>query len=269
MTSARLTRRVSVLASLLVLLAACGNSSSAASKVATLSSSGGNNGGVASSTTLSPKQAQDKILAYAACMRQNGVNMKDPTFDANGNMTGGGLGRDSGVDPRSTAFQTAQKACGSLIQGVNIFGRRGRIDQQQMQTAFNDFTACLRTNGLPNVKDVTFGPPGGGPDDNNSTGNNNGGGNQTPGQVAAGGGSNSGGNNDGSVPGRGFGPPPGSFDPGRNAPGGAGFDPTTRLLDRLGLDATDPTVKKAVSACTAIITKAFQQATGSTTTTQG
>jgi hypothetical protein len=255
MTSALSPRRAALLGvSLLLLLAACGGSSSAASKVATLSS--GDPTGGATTTTISAKDAQDKILAYAACMRTNGVNMADPTFDANGNMTGGGLGRDSGVDRRSTAFQTAQKACGSLIQGVNLFGnRRGNFDPTVLQAAFNDFTACLRTNGLPNVKDITFGRGAGG----------NGG---PPGSFQTGGN----GGPDGSVPNGGFGGPPGSFQPGgngQNAPGGAGFDPTTRLIDQLGLDATDPTVKKAVDACSAIITKAFAANNGSTTTTAG
>ena len=42
-------------------------------------------------------------------MRENGVDMADPTFDADGNPTGGGFGPGSGIDPRSDAFQTAQK----------------------------------------------------------------------------------------------------------------------------------------------------------------
>ena len=147
MTSALSLRRVALAcAPLLVLLAACGSSSAASNKVATLTT-GDVTGGAATTTTISAKETQDKILAYAACMRQNGVDMKDPTFDANGNMTGGGLGANSGVDRRSTAFQTAQKACGSLIEGVNLFGnRRGNFDPTALQTAFNDFTACLRSN---------------------------------------------------------------------------------------------------------------------------
>lgn len=100
-------------------------------------------------------------MKYAACMRQNGIDMADPTFDADGNPTGGGFGRGSGIDPGSTEFQTAQKACGDLLQGVQ-FGGRGRnpIDREAIQNSFNDFTACLRDEGFA-VDDITFGPRGG------------------------------------------------------------------------------------------------------------
>lgn len=242
-----------------VALAACGGSSSAASKVATLSTGGAT--GAATTTTLSPKQSQEAILAYAACMRENGIPMKDPTFDADGNMTGGGFGgRDSGIDPRSTEFQTAQKACGSLIQGVDVFrGRRGNFDPTKIQAAMNDFTACLRNQGLQ-VDDITFGRPGG---DNGGDGANGNGG-SLPFRTGTGGTGGSG--TDGSVPPGGFnGGPPDSFPRGDNAPGGTGFDPTQRLIERLGLDATDPAVKSAVDACRSILTNAFQP----TTTTAG
>ncbi|MEI7547381.1 MAG: hypothetical protein WCK21_04905, partial [Actinomycetota bacterium] len=134
--------------SLVIALSACSDGSST-SKVASL-----NGQGVATTTTISAKDSQDAILAYAACMRENGVDMQDPTFDANGNMTGGGLGRNSGVDRQSTAFQTAQTKCGSLIQGVNFGGRRANFDPTAVQAAMNDFTACLRSRGLT-VDDIT------------------------------------------------------------------------------------------------------------------
>lgn len=238
---------------LVVALAACGGSSgSSGAKVATLNSSGAGAGaaGIATTTTLTPKQQQDAILAYTACMRTNGVDMKDPTFDANGNMTGRLFDRNT-IDRNSAAFQKAQKACGKLIQGIGFGrGRRGNFDPTKLQAAFNDFTSCLRDHGLQ-VNDITFGrPPTGG-----GAGAGNG---QTGGSTPP----------NGSTPAGGFGGPPGSNRPNDNgnAPGGAGFDPTTRLIERLGLDITDPKVKTAVDACSSIITSAFNP-TGSTTTT--
>jgi hypothetical protein len=233
---------------LVVVLSSCGGGSSGAAKVASLDSSGGASG-AATSTTLSPKDQQDAILKYAACMRDNGVEMKDPTFDANGNMTGGGFGRDSGIDPRSTSFQTAQTKCGDLVKGIDFFGRRrGNFDPTKLQAAMTDFTACLRDHGQQ-VDDITFGGPGGGPGQNGAPGNS------TPA--------------DGSRPAGGFGgPPPGGSPPNGNAPGGAGFDPTTRLIERLGLDTNDPAVKTAVDACKSIITDAFGQ-NSTTATTNG
>ena len=229
---------------LLIALSACGGGSSA-SKVATL-----NGQGAATTTTISAKSTQDAFLAYAACMRQNGVDMQDPTFDANGNMTGGGIGRDSGIDRTSTAFQTAQTACGSLIQGINFGGRdRGNFDRTAIQTAMNDYTACLRKQGL-DVADMALPTRGGG---------NNGG------SIPIGDGGGAGGGDGGGPTGSFNGPPP-SFDR-TNNPGGAGFDPTKRMIERLGLDQTDPKVVAAMTACQPILDTAFTNA--STTTTAG
>jgi hypothetical protein len=236
-------------------LVACGGSGGSTSKVASLDSTGGG-AAVATSTTLSKKAQQDAILSYAACMRTNGVDMKDPTFDADGNVTAGGGGfRVQGVDPRSTTFQTAQKACGSLIQGIDFgAGRRRNFDPTKLQAAFNDFTSCLRDKGVQ-VNDIAIGQ-----------GRNGGAG----GAGNAGGGGNGPGAPDGSVPPGGFNGTPPSFPAGgANAPGGAGFDPTTRLIERLGLDATDAKVKAALSSCQPALLAAFQNVTGSTTTTTG
>jgi hypothetical protein len=254
---ARAVVRTTACALLVGALVACGGTSSASSKVASLDSTGGG-AAVATSTTLSKKAQQDAILSYAGCMRQNGVDMKDPTFDADGNVTAGGGGvRAQGIDPRSTTFQAAQKACGSIIQGIDFGpGRRRNFDPTKLQAAFNDFTACLRDNGVQ-VNDITIGQG------RNGAGGNGNGGNGNPG------GGNPGAP-DGSVPPGGFNGTPPSFPAGgANAPGGAGFDPTKRLIDRLGLDATDAKVKAAISTCQPALLATFQNATGTTTTTTG
>ena len=134
---------------------ACGSGSNASAQVASLGSTAGT-----TPATTSPVNTQDALLKYAACMRENGVNMADPTFDADGNPTGGGFGRNSGIDPRSDAFQAAQKVCGDLLQGVTLGGRGRNFDRTAIQNALNDFTACLRDNGQQ-VDDITFGPPAG------------------------------------------------------------------------------------------------------------
>ncbi|MGB8860790.1 MAG: hypothetical protein WCC60_16140 [Ilumatobacteraceae bacterium] len=230
---------------LLLALAACGSDSSSSSKVASLGTTP--SAGSSTGTTV-PVDSQDAMLAYAECMRENGVQMEDPTFDADGNATGGGPGRGSGIDPRSTEFQAAQKVCGDLIQGVDFGGGPGGgFDRDAIQTAMSDFTACLRDQGLT-VDDITFGGPGGGAPD---------------GSLPAGGGFP--GANGGSIPsfdGGPIGTPPDGATPG--GPGGAGFDPTARLIEQLGLDATDPAVTAALAACQPIIDNAFQ-----TTTTGG
>ena len=65
---------------------------------------------------------QDKMLAFAKCMRDHGIDMPDPQFGSGGNtVTIGGPDDGSGdgpkLDPESKAFQDAQTACGSLLPG--------------------------------------------------------------------------------------------------------------------------------------------------------
>jgi hypothetical protein len=65
---------------------------------------------------------QDKVLAFAKCMREHGVDMPDPDF------TGGGVRMQVGTGTQNNAsggkggpddpdFQAAQEACGSLLPG--------------------------------------------------------------------------------------------------------------------------------------------------------
>ncbi len=61
--------------------------------------------------TVDPKE-QDRALKFAACMRDNGVDMPDPDFSKGGVQIE--IGRD-GFDPTSETFKAAQKACGSLF----------------------------------------------------------------------------------------------------------------------------------------------------------
>ena len=83
---------------------ACGSGSNASAQVASLGSTTGT-----TPDTTSPVDTQDALLKYAACMRQNGIDMADPTFDADGNPTGGGLGPGSGIDRQSTSFQRRRR----------------------------------------------------------------------------------------------------------------------------------------------------------------
>lgn len=227
----------------LLALAACGGDSASGSKVASLGTTPSNG---STADTVAPADTQEALLAFAACMRENGVDMDDPTFDADGNVTSGGIGPDSGIDMRSDAARTAMDACGSLVQDVQFGGGPGGgLDRDAIQTAMNDFTACLRDEGL-DVDDVTMGGPG------------DGGGGQAPdGSIPTPG--------DGSLPPGGFdGGPTGTPPDGQGFPGGEGFDPTSRLIEQLGLDESDPAVAAALEACQSIMDDAF-----TTTTTAG
>jgi hypothetical protein len=73
---------------------------------------------------LDPAQL-DKLVEFAQCMREHGVDMPDPTADGKGgiffrsNSGSAGSGPDNvtsdGIDPESPEFQAAQEACGSIL----------------------------------------------------------------------------------------------------------------------------------------------------------
>jgi hypothetical protein len=73
--------------------------------------------GDAGPQSMSPKQqqeAQDQALAFSRCMREHGVNMPDPTFGGEGQVTMK-IDGDSGIDPSDPKFEAAQQACGSAF----------------------------------------------------------------------------------------------------------------------------------------------------------
>lgn len=237
--------------SVTLLAASCGSDAASANQqVASLGTLAADTATTAAASTA---DTQDALLAYAACMRENGIEMADPTFDADGNATGGLFGPESGIDPQADGFQEAQDACGSLIEGIQLGGNRqgGGFDADAVQAALTDFTKCLRDQGL-DVDDIEFGG-GQGP---GAGGGGFGGG--TPPAGATGDATGNGATPaDGSMPAGGFqgGTPP---DGGQGGPGGEGFDPTSRIIDQLGLDADDPATATAIAACQSLLDSAFQ-----------
>lgn len=68
-------------------------------------------------TPAQQQQALDHLLKYSQCMRSHGEpNFPDPKVSAN--SVGFSLGPSSGINPHSPQFQTAQKACQSLLPGA-------------------------------------------------------------------------------------------------------------------------------------------------------
>jgi hypothetical protein len=91
--------------------------------------------GDAGPQNMSPKQqqeAQDQALAFSRCMREHGVNMPDPTFGGQGQVTMK-IDSGSGIDPSDPKFEAAQQACGSAFgpgggkggPGLSVSGKAG------------------------------------------------------------------------------------------------------------------------------------------------
>jgi hypothetical protein len=151
-----------------LLVAACGGSGG--DGVATLSGDDG-----ATTTTADPASQQsteEAILAFSACMRDNGVeDFEDPDISADGSIQfrfGPGSGGRSGEPPtqeeRDTIRQAFQ-ACSEYLQGL-AFGP-GSIDRSEIEDNLYEFAACMRDNGydMPDPDLSALGPPSSGQDD--------------------------------------------------------------------------------------------------------
>lgn len=123
------------------------------------------NGGGAESADATDEEL---ALAFAQCMRDEGVDWPDPVTNADGSIdlfggqgppAGGGDGEGGRDEARQAAFQ----ACGSIVEGASFLPGRGEIDAEAQDTLL-EFAQCLRDNGL-DVDDPdfeNFGPGGGG-----------------------------------------------------------------------------------------------------------
>ena len=103
------------------------------------------------------------LLAFTACMRDEGVDLPDPQVDSEGNVSlnRGGL-QDLGVDRQT--IQAAFEECGDLIEGV--IQQFERPDLTEIEDQLLAFAQCMRDQGIdmddPDLT-ATPGPGGGGP----------------------------------------------------------------------------------------------------------
>lgn len=152
---------LALLGALALVLAACGTQA-AADGVATLEAS--------TATTALTEEAnvdeEAQMLAYAECLRSEGVDVEDPTIDADGNLrpprptAEGELDRD--------AMRVAREACAAFLDGV-AFGFQD-TDATELQDTLLEYASCMRDNGYdmadPDLTNVGQGPgagQGGGP----------------------------------------------------------------------------------------------------------
>jgi hypothetical protein len=137
-----------VLASLAVTAAGCGSTPATPSVAAIGSTTTTSSQGGASPPTGASK-AED-VTRFSACMRSHGV----PKFPDPKPASGGGMnltiGPGSGIDPRSAAFQAAQKTCQKLLPNG---GKANPADQAKAQAQLLKFSACMRSHGLPDFPD--------------------------------------------------------------------------------------------------------------------
>ncbi|GLZ15391.1 hypothetical protein Acsp04_56260 [Actinomadura sp. NBRC 104425] len=116
-------------------LAACGGSDASSGGTGTAASGGGR----------STAKADDRYLAYARCMRRNGVpDWPDPIDGTKFLMPRGK------VNPETPEFKAAEKACESVRPpGWHSGGRQDPDAQAKMLK----YAQCMRQNGLSQFPD--------------------------------------------------------------------------------------------------------------------
>ncbi|MFW6690811.1 hypothetical protein [Streptomyces sp. MAR4 CNX-425] len=99
-------------------------------------------------TSASPGGMFDQAVAYAQCMRDNGVpGFKDPVQDTGGVM----FQQDQGaIDPDSAEFKAAEEACRDK-QPQRQGGPNGGepLDSEKVAA----WAECIRQNGMPDFPD--------------------------------------------------------------------------------------------------------------------
>lgn len=143
------TRLLIVLFSLGLIVTACAGADEADAGVASLDGTA-SAGAPAEGAADAEVNTEEAMLAFAACLRDNGVQIDDPTVDADGNVQFGDL-RGAGGDDQEIdrdAIRTAREACQEEIDGVALgFGGRGDLDLTEMEDTFVEYAACMRDNG--------------------------------------------------------------------------------------------------------------------------
>lgn len=142
MRSHRTLTALVVVVALALLTAAC--SSDDDDGVASLGD--GDASASASASVMGDEDVEEALLAFAECMRENGVDLPDPRIDDDGRLTfAGGLGD---IDPNDPDVETAFDACQGELPDI---GRAIEFDPEQ-EAAFADaqleFARCMRENGV-------------------------------------------------------------------------------------------------------------------------
>ncbi len=105
---------------------------------------------------------EEQALAFADCMRSEGIDFPDPEVDAVGSVNfgfGNGGGDAARTFARDDDFAEAREACGDLIDGASFL--RSADDLTELEDTFLAAAECLRDEGI-DVGDPDFGGGGAG-----------------------------------------------------------------------------------------------------------
>jgi hypothetical protein len=100
-------------------------------------------------------EAREAMLAFAKCMRDQGIDMPDPTFDGGRVMQ---RGPEERVSPEK--MRKADQECRKHMEGLEP-PELSPEQQQEMKEGALAHAKCMREHGLENFPDPTFDENGG------------------------------------------------------------------------------------------------------------
>lgn len=120
-------------------------------------------GSMSESDTADALSDEDKALAFADCMRDEGIEWPDPATNADGSIDplGGLTLRDIATTGDPETIQAAAGVCSPLLDGASFLPEDDGLDAAA-QDSLLEFAQCLRDNGL-DIDDPDF-SAGAGPD---------------------------------------------------------------------------------------------------------
>lgn len=138
-----------------VVAVACGTSTDVTSDVASLEEGGADDQAVSVLTEI--VDLEQDLFEFSACMRDQDVDIGDPTVDADGNVA---LGKPMGADSFSDhgALMAAYEACSDFIGGRAL--SMGGADETTVHDRLFEFARCVRENGY-DIVDPDFSSAGG------------------------------------------------------------------------------------------------------------
>jgi hypothetical protein len=157
-------RIAAVAAAIALTIAACGDASDDAG-IATLETT--TTAAAAESTTTDVlRDNEEALLEFTECLRENGVEIDDPTVGADGSLQLAPIEIEVEVDdPESLPegpppeLDAAFSACEPLLEGVTQLGA-GIPDETAFEDTFLEYAGCMREHGV-DMPDPDFSGSGG------------------------------------------------------------------------------------------------------------
>lgn len=150
---------LALIVSLTLAAGACGGSDTSSDGVLSLETPNVDSPEPDAAATEAPDN-ETQLIAFSQCMRDNGIDIGDPTVDSDGNASFGGFGRIGGDgDGPPEGIQEAFEECGNLLEDLQL-GFQDR-DFTDFEDTLLVLAECMRDNGIdmddPDFSDFGFG----------------------------------------------------------------------------------------------------------------